>query len=366
MFTTSLYANTLEELEDQKKGKEDAIESNQGNLKEFERILQETNLRIQELDNDMKATQVVIDDLDVQLVEKQDEIQGTKEQLEEAKKEEAEYHQQVKDRMKIMYEYGNSGYMEVLLESSSLSDFFNRLEYLTKIFKYDENMLMKLDDIKAGIETKEIELEIEEATLEDLKADANQQKQALEELVIQKAIEIESVESNIELLNEQIKAEEEELKRLDEAIEKKKIELSNYFTDGVFDWPAPGVTWITEYFGSRIHPIFGTPEFHNGLDIGTPYGTTIVAAETGSVVFAGWSNSGGNMVILSHGYYEGCQYLTYYLHNSKLLVSEGDIITRGTPIAQAGSTGWSTGNHLHFGVKKDNVWVNPLDYFEKN
>ena len=125
-----------------------------------------------------------------------------------------------------------------------------------------------------------------------------------------------------------------------------------------FTWPCPASGRITSGFGSRKSPTKGASSNHQGIDISAPTGTSIVAAAAGEVVIATYSSSAGNYVMISHG---GGVY-TVYMHASSLLVSQGQSVKKGQTIAKVGSTGYSTGSHLHFGVRVNGSYVNPTKY----
>ncbi len=126
-------------------------------------------------------------------------------------------------------------------------------------------------------------------------------------------------------------------------------------------WPSKASTRITSPFGMRNHPILKVPKMHTGIDIGASSGTDILAANAGTVITAGWNNSYGYMVMIDHG----GGIVTLYAHASKLLVSTGNVVARGQTIAKVGSTGMSTGPHLHFEVRLNGVYKNPLDYVSR-
>lgn len=133
------------------------------------------------------------------------------------------------------------------------------------------------------------------------------------------------------------------------------------YNGGAFLWPCPASTRITSDYGNRESPTAGASSNHKGIDIGAPYGSDIVAAADGEVIFAGYSNGGGNYVMIDHG---GSLY-TVYMHASSLCVSKGDKVTRGQTVAKVGSTGISTGNHLHFGVSLNGGYVSPWNYLSR-
>ena len=137
-----------------------------------------------------------------------------------------------------------------------------------------------------------------------------------------------------------------------------KLQGNDAYIGGEFMWPAPGISRTTSEYGYRIHPIFKKKKLHTGLDIGCPTNTTVVASNAGTVIKAGWNNSYGYMVMIDHG----GGIVTLYAHNSSLLVKTGDVVAKGQAVAKSGSTGNSTGPHLHFEVRVNGQYVNPRDY----
>lgn len=132
------------------------------------------------------------------------------------------------------------------------------------------------------------------------------------------------------------------------------------YDGGVFAWPAPSYKRISDDYGNRIHPILGTQQFHNGVDMAAPGGSPILAAYDGEVVAASYSSSMGNYIMIDHGN----TLYTIYMHASALYVKKGDVVARGQQIAAVGSTGRSTGNHLHFSVRLNGSYVNPWNYLK--
>ena len=130
------------------------------------------------------------------------------------------------------------------------------------------------------------------------------------------------------------------------------------YNGGAILWPVPGWSRISSPFGPRLHPIQKIWKDHNGIDIPASGGTPIIAVMSGEVIIAKYSSSYGNYCAIAHG--NG--YLSLYAHCSSLNVKVGDKVEAGQTIAKVGTTGWSTGNHLHFGFQKNDVWVNPMDY----
>jgi murein DD-endopeptidase MepM/ murein hydrolase activator NlpD len=188
-------------------------------------------------------------------------------------------------------------------------------------------------------------------------------------LIVKKGKEIEAIEDDKELLKEQI----EQMEKEQEERDKKILELialysdkELLFGDGLLDWPVPGYGRVSSKFGPRIHPVYGYKSNHTGIDIPAPYGQNIISSAAGRVIFAGWGTAYGNYVLIDHGVdKQGRHIVTQYAHCSSMLVVEGDNVLRGDVIAKIGSTGWSTGNHLHYGVQLGGTWMDPLKKTEK-
>ena len=183
-------------------------------------------------------------------------------------------------------------------------------------------------------------------------------------MIDSKEKEITAYESDIKTQEQAIKEYEEYIREQDETIAALEKALQamgggdRTYDGGMFKWPAPSYTRISSAFGWRMHPTLGVKKYHNGVDMASPKGTKILAAYRGEVVAATYNVTMGNYVLINHG--NG--YYTIYMHASKLLVTPGQIVVEGDKIAEVGSTGRSTGPHLHFGVRKNGTYVNPMDY----
>jgi murein DD-endopeptidase MepM/ murein hydrolase activator NlpD len=303
-------------------------------------------------------TQYVLNTLIEKLDAKQIEIEDAKVELQTIKVDKEVLHVQATDRIKVMYEYGNTGYIEVLFASKNMVDFFNRLEYINRLVAFDNGLFDELDEMELSILDIEAKLKGEEAELNHLTAETGLKKSQLEEKVVSKNLEVKSYSEDQKVYEKMMDELEEAEKSIDAEI-KELIRLSTLvYKGGQMEWPVAGFYRLSSEFGPRLHPIYKTWRNHNGIDIPASGGSPIVAAAKGVVIVAGYSSSYGNYIILDHG----SGYATLYAHCSKLLVSNGQSVIRGENIAQIGSTGWSTGNHLHFGVQINGEWVNPMGY----
>ena len=217
------------------------------------------------------------------------------------------------------------------------------------------------------------QLEADKEVLEEAKADVEKEKEAVEELIGEKEQQINSYAYDISNKEQAIKEYEADIaeqnqiiKDLEAAVaaERQAIYDAEHpkitYDGGVFAWPAPSYKRISDEYGERIHPILGPKQFHTGLDMAAPGGSPILAAYDGEVVAASYSSSMGNYIMIDHGN----TLYTIYMHASALYVKKGDVVTKGQQIAAVGSTGRSTGNHLHFSVRLNGSYVNPWNYLK--
>ena len=334
--------------------------------------------KVQELNNELVDISSKITSLENQLADKSTEIADAEAELAQAEADKQKQYDDMKTRIQYMYENSQTTYLEQLLESNSVAEFLNTAEYIAEIQKYDRQ---KLDEYTENIEyitvAKE-QLEQDYADLENMKANVESQKQSVAALMSQKETELAGITSNISDAQEDAKYFEAEIQAQNELIaEIKRIEAEkaaaaakaaaegkevtdNPYTGGAFTWPCPSSTRVTSDYGTRVSPTSGASSNHKGIDIGASAGAAIVAAANGTVKAANYSSAAGNYVMIDHG---GGLY-TVYMHCSSHAVSEGTAVSAGQTIAYVGSTGISTGNHLHFGVSLNGSYVSPWSYLK--
>jgi len=360
---------TISDLEKQMKENEEAIKEAQSSISNKDAQIAIRNSQILDAESEIASLQSVIFGIENDIVTKEAEIVVTQQKLEETIATEAEYYRNTKERIKVMYEYGTTEYLEVLLESKNTSDFFNRMEYLSKLVSYDQGMLNTLETIKLEIEAFETQLIVDKSNLLSMKDENTANLNKVEQLRANKEAEINSIEEDKELLFQQIQLMEKEQEEIDKMIQeliRLYADSALLFGDGKLSWPLKGYTSISSDFGSRIHPVYGYKSNHTGIDLPAPYGTAIKSAASGQVIFAGWSSAYGNYVLIDHGIDSKKRHIiTQYAHCSTMLVVKGDIVVRGDIIGKVGSTGWSTGNHLHFGVQLGGEWIDPVSKTQK-
>lgn len=313
------------------------------------------DVEISGLQDDIDSVQAVINEKNAEIEAKNAEINLLDEELKKTDK-------QLKQRMKIMYESGTTSYLEMIFASKGLSDLFTRISIIESILKHDnaimdqyEAQIEEIAAAKAVVETEKNEQVEAQAILKE-KQDQIKSKQAEQQAIIDELSkdinELKRQEAEMEKAEQQIQAQ------INAALKASSQQSVTYKGNGKFKFPLASYTRISSPYGYRIHPITGTRKLHSGIDYAAPYGTAIYAAEDGVVLTSGWVNGYGYTVTINHG----GGYVTLYAHCSKLLVSSGQSVTAGQTIAKVGSTGNSTGNHLHFEVKVNGKAVNPAGY----
>ncbi|MBP3215071.1 MAG: peptidoglycan DD-metalloendopeptidase family protein [Clostridium sp.] len=421
LMTMPAYGATKKEVEEEKsKAQVIAAEKQKTEQKiaELEALKGDTQAYIRELDMQLLQLADELDQLETDIAAKQAEVDETTAHLAEAEQTEREQYEAMKLRIQYMYEKGDSSYLDMLLSSGSMSELLNRAEYIQEISVYDRDMLEKYKAIVADIAATKVKLEEELQQLEDLKTQTEAKQQSVLMLVDEKNKELANLNSQLETqaelragyeadlaetnariaqMEEEIRKAEEEARRRAEEEARRKAEeearrkaeeaararegageasgqavdapkdtekksssssSSGSKATGSLSWPLPASDYVTSGFGHRESPTAGASSNHQGIDIGASTGSSITAADGGTVITASYSSSAGNYVVISHG--NGLS--TVYMHCSKLLVSEGDTVSQGQTIAKVGSTGYSTGPHLHFGVRKNGSYVDPTDY----
>ena len=384
IFSKGSFADTISDLQQSIKEKQEQIKEEQNerekiksditNVKQLKTQLEQSknNLSafITELDGEVMKINEKIENLNNDIEVKQQEIDKTKEELEEAIEIKDSQYEAMKKRIQALYEQGDDYYLELLFTSNGFGDFLNSVENINKLANYDSKMYSKYKETVNYVTACEKKLESEEASLQELKQAAEEEKAATEELIEEKQNQIAAYQADINKKATTIQEYEAELAARDAIIaeieravaaERTKLANARVYDGGKFCWPAPSYVCVSSEYGYRVHPIYGDQRFHSGVDLAAPGGSPILAAYDGEVVSAGYNASMGNYVMVDHG----DSLMTIYMHASALLVSTGQTVSRGQKIALVGTTGNSTGNHLHFSVKLNGQYVSPWGYIVK-
>lgn len=358
---------SLQEAQDEKAQLEKALKEAQSTIEDLKDSKGDIESKVTELNQQLIDISARITDLENQLTAKSEDIQETKDELAGAKEREAQQYADMKVRIQFMYENGQTSYLEALLSSRNISEFLNSADYIAQIQNYDRQKLTEYQDTVESIVNLEAQLEQEYTDLEALKSTVESNKATVAAMMRQKESEladisgdIEDAQSDADYYAAEIQAQEELIAAIKRAeAEKAAAGVEEHpYTGGAFRWPCPSSTRVTSDYGTRVSPMSGASSNHKGIDIGASAGADIIAAADGTVTAASYSSAAGNYVMIDHG---GGLY-TVYMHASSLLVSPGQTVSAGDVIAKVGSTGISTGSHLHFGVSLNGSYVSPWSY----
>lgn len=410
----SAYGESLSEAKDKKAKLEQSLAQAEALIDELSSSQDAAEDKITELNKQLSDISDQITTLQNQLADKNQQILVSQDAVNAARETVNAQYAEMKKRIQFMYENGQTTVLEMMLTSGSLADFVNIAEYFSKVTAYDRDKLTEYENSVAELSNAEETLEKEYEELQAMKEEVEQDQEAVASMLSRKESELASISGNLDEAEQLAQSYEAEVQAQNEVLaaiqaaeaerlaqeaaevaarkeeEEKQAQQaadagnasdggttenesgtentannsgsgnnsSSTAPTGAFVWPVPASRVISSDYGYREVPIAGAGANHNGIDIAAPYGSSVLAAADGKVITSRLSTTAGNMIIIDHG---GGVY-SVYMHNSARLVSVGDRVTAGQTIAQVGSTGLSTGNHLHFGVSVNGVYVNPWNY----
>ncbi len=404
--TGNVSAGSISGAQEEKEALENQLEEARELIDSLSDSREDLKDNVQALDEKLTEISDRVTALETQLSETESRIADTQEELAAAQADVDSQYESMKLRIRFLYENSLQSVLEVLMSAESFADFLNRAEYIRQISEYDRNMLEKYQNTLEQVANLETTLNEERADLAALKEQVQEEQEAVAALLGEKENQLAQLgeeltdaqqlaqvyEAEIQAQNEIIAMIQAEEARKQAEEEAKKEQENNADPEGsgsqetdegggteqgdgssesspagdgsstgaVFTWPCPASTRVTSDYGYRESPTAGASTYHRGIDIGAPYGSDIVAAADGVVSFTGYSSSSGNYLTIDHG--DGLY--TVYMHCSSIVAEAGDVVSAGDVVAKVGSTGISTGNHLHFGVSKDGSYVNPWEYLK--
>ncbi|MCB8816207.1 murein hydrolase activator EnvC family protein [Desulfosporosinus shakirovi] len=356
-------ADQLGESIQQKNDIQSQKDQARGRLNKLTYTSEKMKTQLAQLETQVAAAQTALNQNKVAYVQAQTQVSAAQKELDQKQKELDDRRVALGKRARGIYESGQISHLELLFQSTDLSDFITRMEYFSKLVDNDRQLLADIESQKAQIAKKKSELQAKRDQAAKLEKEAALVTADLEN---KKSLQSNALEQNQKAQQaafDEIDRLEAESKALTEKIRKLQATQAGKGSqagDGTIStWPVPGYYEITSPFGWRTHPITKKRSMHTGTDVGAPTGTKIHAAGAGVVIMAGWNTAYGNMTIIDHG--SGIS--TLYGHQSRLDVSEGQSVEADEVIGAVGSTGWSTGAHLHFEVRVGGNPTDPLQYF---
>ena len=365
----NINTEEIDRLNEQKNELDNKIEDANSKLEYVQGKLSVALLEIQKLSDKIKTHEDENTKLQKQLNDYETSITETTSLLETVTAEYNQKDQLLKERLVTAYELGELSYLDVLLSSSSLSEMLSRYYIMQEMAEYDNQLIEKVAQQKNTIEISKRKLENETAQVRILKSKAEQNEIVLRNTKTLHQEYVDRLSEEEKEINDEIEDYKIEYAKVQYQLQEISQDIGEFeiqYTGGKMMWPvAISGTTITSYYGSRWYPLAetttGITDFHLGLDIAAPAGSPEVAALDGVVTYAGWLGSYGNCVMIYHG--DGIT--TVYGHGRKILTERGKEVKQGEIIMEVGSTGNSTGPHLHFEVRVNGQTTNPLKFVNK-
>ena len=309
--------NRIDELETQRQELQNQTDDYNSQLEFVNEELTETVIEVSELTQNIYDKQIEIDESRARLEILSNKIEIVNQKLVESTEIYLTQKELLEKRLVAMYEMGETSYLDLLLNSKSISEFLSNYYYISEIATTDSELLAIVREQKENVENLMSTLEEDEKNLEDAKNTLEKANIAMQNMVIIKNQRIQQLSQEELVLQQQVEEYQSQIQKIESEIRLLSLSSNNAeYVGGSFTWPVPGYTRISSPFGMRTHPITGVYKLHTGVDIGAPVGSTFIAANDGLVVKAGFNMAYGNMVIIDHG--GGIS--TLYAHGSEILV----------------------------------------------
>jgi murein DD-endopeptidase MepM/ murein hydrolase activator NlpD len=357
LFSTfSVASSKLQETEQEYQKLNNEIQKLEKQMQSTASTQKKVTKEINSLEGNIKSLETQIEVLEDSIKVKESELVILNDKLAQADKSLLENKDEMYSRLRVMYKSKNIGFIEVVLGAKDIEDLLTRIDLIKRIQEHDSQMIKDLTQLRNDISSMKVEVEEVKANLVSQKSELDSKQNDLtgnlEDLEVKK-VELSKDLEELERREDELNKEAQELTKI---IQKLKLEAK--YVGGEMMWPVPSSYRITSAFGNRYHPILKKYKMHTGIDIGAKSGSNIVAAQTGTVIYSNYLGSYGKVIMIDHG----GGYVTLYAHSSKLIAKNGQKVTKGDVIALVGSTGLSTGPHLHFEVRKNGEFVDPVQY----
>ncbi len=362
-LSTGVSAQSVDDLKNDLESIEQKQAETQKKIDTTKATISEVMEEVQRLDGEITKIEGIISNLQRDVDATEAKLVKIREELKKAEEERKEYKEVLDERLRVMYMFGESSYLEILFSADDFGDLISKIDMIRTVIEYDQEIFAKLEAVEKEIESKKEEIEVEKNNIIAKQNEARRQRSSLSQVRVSREGYVKELTSNARLLEQEQKALEAESNKIkNEIMARQSI---NEKVNSRYLWPTPGYARITSPYGNRIHPILGYQRFHSGIDIsvGGRRGVNTIAVGFGEVIGSTYSGGYGNVVTIDLGLDDnGNRVSAVYAHLARRYVSVGDKVSPGTPIGEVGTTGMSTGIHLHFEIRINGNTVNPLSY----
>lgn len=374
LITANVAAQDLSNMKEESKAVEQEIEDSKAKLDELENKKSSIISEINDLDNELKEMENQLEDLNLKIGQSQENIVQLEKKSKELEFNLSKNKEVMAKRFRALYMNQGQGYIEMLLSSNSMSDFIERVQVLSTLVSYDNEVREEFKKNKSDLETTLKEVATVKANLEENKKAVDEKMEVLNSKREEKDNLVAKAEEDITMQEEMMAQKEDEFQKIVGMIKDMEAQQNSpsgsktasyedeggQVSNGEIYSITGGIAYpITSGYGWRTSPITGKDEFQAAVDIGAPQGAPVYSLMDGVVAYSGWMNGYGNVVVINHG-----SISSLYAHNSQLLVSKGQSVKGGEKISLVGATGWATGPHIHFEVTNSSgEKIDPTGYY---
>ena len=359
VLSVKTFCDYVSDLREQQANLQSQMEASTAQVELIQSDMSDLANEITALNEEITSQELEVQLLKGQNKELQENIKKTQDELDAATEKYNSQKKNLEERLVASYKAGETSYLDVLLQSNSLTEFISNYYLIEQMVESDNSMLEDMSTKKRELEEARLQLKKQQKQLAETSEESEKKAVALENMKVIKSSYISQLSQEEAGYVNQITEMQSSIKQVEaEILDASRSYYWYGYVGGEMAWPVPGYTRISSPYGMRTHPITGVYKLHTGVDISAPMGASFIAANDGIVVKAQYNSAYGNMVMINHG--GGIS--TLYAHGSQILVEVGQQVSRGDEVLKVGSTGYSTGPHAHFEVRVNGQYTNPMPY----